>query len=168
MNHYNLLPKSTRLQNQADSVIEVLRRKQFSAFEDSQYASLVKLDWVAEPEFTKPELVLIGFCIGANLPCGTTQSIIQSVDPLIHPEVKRDLVEEIAQWLFANKTHRKEAIYYASKGDYATVGHELNEMSNIWAICCAIVLGLEFTEHCTKLIPIMEQAIESGFEESCF
>jgi len=163
------LPKKVMLQQQAEEIVNLLRKKMLTAFDGNKYQDILGLGWVACGDYTKPELILIGFCIGGNLSHGTVLSLIRNIDANQFEEVDSEFETELSKWLCGTKEDGKPiygAAYKLGKYDYKAIADDFLDMSNIWAICAAMVVALELPSHVEKLISILNKAIEEGYQET--
>ncbi len=118
---------------------------------------LLYLNWL--DDYTKSEVILMGFAVGANLLEGNAVSLVKYQENNFQHD---EFIDDLAEWYHGAGATRarpsaKGAAYHLANQNYGIVTQQLSEFPNVVAFCGAATIGSQMGSVVSDLINIIEQ-----------
>jgi len=155
------LPKSGRIVSPSKAYVQLWLAQPLTCLESKHNCARFH-DWIGG--YTRPEIILMGFCAGANLQTGSITEVIKEYAKTIGMD-DFELLDDLTDWFRGKRgSDRKGMVYFLSRGDYFPAITELREHSeDEMAFLYAMTIASEKPDVVGRLIEIVEHAMEEGY-----
>ncbi len=149
------MPRREACRGYVADVVKLFEKGSFNAIDTK--SDLLFLQWL--DEFTKSEVILMGFAVGANLRDGEAASLVKYQEHNYHHD---DFIDDLAEWYHGRgatraKRSTKGAAYQLIQQNYGIVTQQLSEFPNVVAFCGAMQIASEMESVVADLIEIIEK-----------